>query len=348
MSITILIVEDEGLVAEDLAGKLRRLGYEVAGIAPEGEQAVAIARRIRPDLVLMDISLGGPMDGIQAAEAIRRQFDVPVIYLTAHSDPGTLARAKITDPYGYILKPFERARTGYPNRAGATSTRPTGRFAEQREWLRVTLSSIGDAVIATDSEGRMTFLNPVAESLTGWKAEEASGQPVQGVFRVVNEQTRQALEEPVARVLRERRAVALANHAALLTKTGNLVPIEDSASPIRNAEGGLIGVVLVFHDVTEKRRAEERQARLVAIVDSSDDAILSKDLDGTIRTWNAGAERVYGYRADEAVGQPISLLMPAERRDEEEQIMHAFVGASGWTTWKRSAWRKVVEGSMCR
>ena len=104
---TILIVEDEAIVAADLAGKLGRLGYEVAGTAAQGEEAVALACRLRPHLVLMDIWLKGPMDGIEAADAIRRQHDVPVVYLTAHSDPATLARAKLTGPFGYILKPFE-------------------------------------------------------------------------------------------------------------------------------------------------------------------------------------------------------------------------------------------------
>jgi signal transduction histidine kinase/response regulator of citrate/malate metabolism len=103
----ILIVEDEAIVAADLAGKLMQLGYEVAGVAAGGEEAVLLASRLRPHLVLMDIWLKGPMDGIEAAEAIRRQEDVPVIYLTAHSDAATFSRAKLTDPFGYILKPFD-------------------------------------------------------------------------------------------------------------------------------------------------------------------------------------------------------------------------------------------------
>ena len=254
---TILIVEDEAIVAADLAGKLGQLGYEVAGIAAEGEEAVALACRLRPHLVLMDIWLEGPMDGIEAAEAIRRQHDVPVIYLTAHSDPATLARAKLTGPFGYILKPFEERELATQIEMALYKHQADRQLRQQREWLRVTLTSIGDAVIATDAEGRITFVNPVAESLTGWKAEEAAGQPIQCVFRIVNEQTGQPLEEPVARVLREGRAVELANHAALVTKDGRTVPIEDSAAPILDAAGQVIGVVLVFHDVTEKRRAEE-------------------------------------------------------------------------------------------
>jgi PAS domain S-box-containing protein len=127
----------------------------------------------------------------------------------------------------------------------------------QREWLRVTLSSIGDAVIATDTDGRVTFLNPVAVMLTGWRLEGAMGQPIQGVFRIIDEKTQQPAEDLVARVLSEKRAVALANDTALVTKGGREVPIEDSAAPINDDAGDIIGAVLVFHDVTEKRRALE-------------------------------------------------------------------------------------------
>ncbi len=255
--VSILIVEDEAIVAEDLAGKLGRLGYEVAAIASEGDEAVALTCRLHPTLVLMDISLGGPMDGIESARAIRCQHDVPVVYLTAHSDSATLARAKLTGPFGYILKPFDERDLATQIELALYKHQADRQLRQQREWLHVTLRSIGDAVIATDASGRVTFLNPVAESLVGWKAEEAAGQPIQCVFRIVNEQTGLALEEPVGRVLREGRAVELANHAAVVTKDGRTVPIEDSAAPILDAAGQVIGAVLVFHDVTEKRRGEQ-------------------------------------------------------------------------------------------
>ena len=257
----ILIVEDEGVVAADLALKLKQLGYDVAGTAESGEEAVALAMKLHPDLVLMDIWLKGPMDGIEAAETIRRGHDVPVIYLTAHSDPATLARAKVTGPFGYILKPFEQRELATQVEMALYRHQTDRELRQQREWFRVTLSSIGDAVIATDVEGRLTFLNPIAESLTGWMTEEALGLPVQSIFRVVNEQTGKPLEEPVTHVLSSGQAVALANHAALVGKNGQTVPIEDSAAPILDAASQMIGVVLVFHDVTEKRRSEEALAK---------------------------------------------------------------------------------------
>ncbi|MGC2424619.1 MAG: PAS domain S-box protein [Nitrospirota bacterium] len=127
----------------------------------------------------------------------------------------------------------------------------------QNEWLSVTLKSIGDAVIATDREGNVTFMNAVAERATGWKSSEAEGQPLGKVFNIINELTREPAENPVTRVLSEGRVVGLANHTALISKTGDEIIIEDSAAPIRDANDSVIGVILVFHDVTEKHRVQE-------------------------------------------------------------------------------------------
>ncbi len=194
-------------------------------------------------------------------------------------------------------------------------------LAAERERLRITLASIGDAVISTDAEGRVTFLNGVAEALTGWTQAEAAGRPLPDVFRIVNEHTRQPVENPALRALREGVVVGLANHTVLIARDGTERPIDDSAAPMRDELGAPVGAVLVFRDVTERRRAEEAQARLAAIVESSEDAIVSKTLDGVIRSWNAGAERLFGYTAEEAVGRPITLIIPPERLDEEREIL---------------------------
>ena len=131
----------------------------------------------------------------------------------------------------------------------------------QREWLRVTLASIGDAVIAADAASRVTFMNAVAETLTGWPLQEASARPVAEVFNIVNEYTRKAVESPVTKVLEEGVIVGLANHTILLRRDGTEVPIDDSGAPIRDAGGKTLGVVLVFRDITERRRAEEAVRR---------------------------------------------------------------------------------------
>jgi PAS domain S-box-containing protein len=195
------------------------------------------------------------------------------------------------------------------------------RASQQRESLRVTLQSIGDAVITTDSEGRVTSLNPVAVSLTGWSEGEATGRPLEEVFRIVNERTRRPVESPVQKVLALGKVVGLANHTVLVARDGTERPIDDSAAPIRDAEGAVRGTVLIFRDITQRRSEEKTRALLAAIVESCDDAVISKDLDGRITSWNRGAERLYGYTAAEVVGRPIALLVPPEQPDELPAIM---------------------------
>ena len=180
----------------------------------------------------------------------------------------------------------------------------------QREWLRVTLSSIGDAVIASDTEGRITFLNPVAVTLTGWQLEETLGRPIQDVFRIINEKTHAPAEDLVARVLNEKRVVGLANDTALVTKDGREVPIEDSAAPIMDSAGNLIGVVLVFHDVTEKRRAQaalreahERAVWLARFPDENPNPVLRVSADGTMLYCNSASAGILGWGCE--VGKPL-------------------------------------------
>ena len=196
-----------------------------------------------------------------------------------------------------------------------------GDLAAERERLRITLASIGDAVISTDAEGRVVFLNSVAEALTGWTQADAEMRPLPDVFRIVNEYTRQPAENPAVQALREGVVVGLANHTVLIARDGTERPIDDSAAPMLDKFGSPVGAVLVFRDVTERRRFEEAQARLAAIVESSLDVIVSKTLDGIIRTWNTAAERLFGYTAEEAVGQPITLIIPPDRLHEEKEIL---------------------------
>jgi PAS domain S-box-containing protein len=202
------------------------------------------------------------------------------------------------------------------------------RAAQRRELLRVAFRSIGDAVMTTDTDGRVTSMNAVAESLTGWPQSDAIGRPLDAVFRIVNEQTRRPVESPAAKALREGVVVGLANHTVLIRKDGGECPIDDSAAPIRDERGQVSGCVLIFRDVTAQRRMERDKAdqfhtaRLLAsIIESSDDAIVSKSLDGTIQSWNAAAERLFGYPAAHAVGRHISLIIPTERLAEEDHII---------------------------
>lgn len=190
-----------------------------------------------------------------------------------------------------------------------------------RESLETTLKSIGDAVISTDATGRIVFMNPVAERLTKWPLAEANGRALAEVFPVLNEETRAVVESPAEKVLREGRVVGLVNHTVLVARDGSEVPIDDSGAPIRDERGHMTGVVLVFHDISERRKTEGERAMLAAIIESSDDAILSKTLDGVITSWNRAAERMYGYAAEEVIGRHISIIAPPELSGELQEIM---------------------------
>jgi two-component system cell cycle sensor histidine kinase/response regulator CckA len=254
---SILIVEDQRVVARDIEEHLRRLGYSVVGVATSGEKAVQLAEELRPDLVLMDIRLEGAIDGVEAARQIRERFGRPVVYLTAYADEETLRRAKVTEPFGYVLKPFEERELRTVIEMALYKHQAERKLRESERRYADTLSSVGDAVIATDTAGRVTFLNPVAETLTGWPQREAVGRPLVEVFRIVSEETREPVESPAAKVLRTGTVVGLANHTGLLARDGRDLPIDDCGAPIIDDRGNIAGVVLVFHDVSEKRRAEK-------------------------------------------------------------------------------------------
>jgi PAS domain S-box-containing protein len=209
--------------------------------------------------------------------------------------------------------------------------------SEQR-WA-TTLASIGDAVIATDADGRITFMNAVAEALTGWSLPEASTKQVPEVFNIINEYTHRQVENPVTKVLREGMIVGLANHTTLVRKNGTEVPIDDSGAPIRDGEGNTMGVVLVFRDITERKKAEQdlknahddlehqverRTAQLrqqAELLDLAHDAIILTDKDGRITFWSAGASETYGFSKEEAVGKFIGSLLKRKSDAPVEDIL---------------------------
>jgi PAS domain S-box-containing protein len=257
-SARILVVEDDRVVARDIQAKLKRIGYDVVGHTARGDEAVALARSAEPDLVLMDIRLEGNFDGIEAAEKIRDLYFIPVVFLTAYADEETVRRAGQTEPFGYLLKPFEdsQLRTVVEMALYTHGAKRKLRDSERR--YAATLSSIGDAVIATDEHANVTFMNPAAERLTGWHLSEAAGGPVINVFRIINHDTRLPVDDPVAKVLRSGFTVGLANNTMLLAKDGREVPIDDSGAPIVGDHGKITGVVLVFRDITDRYQADEK------------------------------------------------------------------------------------------
>jgi PAS domain S-box-containing protein len=244
----ILIVEDEVITALEIRSRLERAGYAVSAIASSAEEALDRLATTQPDLVLMDIRLRGAMDGIQAAEAIRVRCGTPVVYLTAYSDGETLERAKATEPYGYLFKPFEEREIHTAIEMALYKHQMEKKLRVSEQWLSTTLRSIGDAVIAVDVTGCVKFMNPIAESLTGWGQAEALGRHITDVDGPI--------ENPAIRALRQNRTVTLQDNCILVARDGKRIPIDDSAAPMQAVSGEVIGTVMVFRDITERRIAE--------------------------------------------------------------------------------------------
>ncbi len=260
MSACIVVVEDEAIIARDLKKTLEGLGYTVPPPVASGAQALAAVIAHRPDLVLMDIRIQGEMDGIETAALIAKNHGTPVIYLTSYSDDATLARATLTGAYGYLLKPFHDRDLRTAIEVALQKRQLERRLSERERWFATTLKSIGDAVIATDVLQRITFMNVVAERVTGWTSSDATGKQLGEVMRLVDEKTGAPAGSPLEHAFQEGFIVELPP-VLLSPKHGGQRSITDSAAPIVDDEGKTLGGVVVFRDVTEQRHLEARVAR---------------------------------------------------------------------------------------
>ncbi len=257
----ILIVEDDPIIVMDMDDRLRNLGYQVCGDAATGVAAVDMAMSLRPDLVLMDIRLQGAMDGVEAAAHIRARLDVPVVYITAYADPHTLSRARITEPYGYVIKPFTERELHTAVDIALYKHQMERRLRERERWLAATLNSIGDAVLATTDAGLVLLLNPQAEALTGWQQAEAVGRGVGEVLAILDEPSHTRPEHPAHRALRLGVPMELAD-VLLVARDGRELPIEGCTTLIRDERGSMEGAVVVFRDISRRRREDKEREEL--------------------------------------------------------------------------------------
>lgn len=249
-TVKVLLVEDEFILAINLQESLETLGYSVLDIADSAELAIEKATELSPDLILMDIRLRGGMDGIQAAEYIWNHLQIPVIYVTGHSDTSTLDRAMLTSPFGYILKPIK------DQELYLTIQTALKRY-EREQFLNHVLQNLGDGVIVVDNQLQIKYLNQVAEALTGWQLDEAKNQKLTDILTFIDEQTQLTTANSVILALEQETNISLENSILLITRHGNTIPIADSATPLKDKTGEITGVVMVFRDDTQ-RRLEQR------------------------------------------------------------------------------------------
>lgn len=256
--INILIVEDERIVAKDIEGRLNSLGYGVSGTASSGKQALKKIEELRPDIILMDVKIKGDIDGIETARQVRNLYDIPVLFLTAYADEKTLERAKLTEPFAYILKPFHARELYSAIEVSLYKHKMEKELREREQWLATTLRSIADGVITTDKYRNITFMNPTAERLTGCQYADALGKEFQQVFNVVDGENRPLNENTVEKVIGEGRTLDFVNYFVINGTNNTQTAIEKSVSPVKDEKGNPIGAILVFRDVSERKIMEEQ------------------------------------------------------------------------------------------
>ncbi len=257
---SVWIVEDESIVAMDLKARLLKMGYHVAGISGYAEEAIEEIRLNPPDIVLMDIVLKGTMDGIEAAGIIREELEIPVVYLTAYSEDSTIFRAKVTEPYGYILKPFMERDLQIAIEIALYKSSMERKLRASERWLKTTMQSMGEGIIATDSEGIVRFMNPVATNLTGAVEDQAIGTPSGAAFRTESSSGSQGTD-PVLMALGDQRAVCSDELMVLVSLDGTRRFVEYTATPILDEKDHISGAVLIFRDISDRVRAEEELRR---------------------------------------------------------------------------------------
>ncbi|MEB3357287.1 MAG: ATP-binding protein [Synechococcales bacterium] len=257
--VRILIVEDERAVARDLKDSLEHLGYQVPAIAGSSDEAIASVEAHRPHLVLMDIVLDdSERDGVETAQEIRDRFGIPVVYLTAHATPSVVERVQETEPFGYLIKPFREPDLWVAIETALKRHSLEKVLHERESWLSRILTDMGDGVMVIDTETRVRFLNPVAETLTGWSQAQALNQPVHQVFQIIDQQTRSPLTPSLNQVLSSGQPLYLALDTLLISRNGMEVPIAQSAVPLRDLRGRITGGILVFRDICALLLANER------------------------------------------------------------------------------------------
>ena len=253
----ILVVEDDHDFAETLSETLRELGYEVPAVASRGEEALALATDHAVDLALMDIHLHGTMDGVMAAGELRRRCDLPVIFVTAHADDETIARARVAEPRGYLTKPFNRRELRGAIEVALYRQGMDTQLRDRARRLESVLGSMGEAVITADEQGRVTHLNPAAEALTGWSVGEGLGRLLAEVCTI-----EPVLDDgpPLSPATARQTSSRVRSHSVLVKRDGRRIPIEAEIAPAQEEGEAVHGLVAVLRDVSAERDQQERVA----------------------------------------------------------------------------------------
>lgn len=335
---SILIIEDSFIVAYHLQTTLESEGYRVVGTEDSGEKALAFLEKQRPDLILMDIMLSGELDGIETARTIKAKYNLPVIYITALTDKDTIQRAKITEPFGYLTKPFEDREIFTVIEMALYKYDIDSKLRQSEEQYFSTLRSISDTVVVLDKFYCITYMNPSGEVLTGWKLPRVKGKALMEVFRVRDVETDETSVNLLQCAIDGSKTSAIRDNLVLVSASGKETPIgEGSISPVIDTKANCTGLVIIFKDLTVKAERDRllkefETKRLAALLEGQEKERnrIAKDLhDGLGQTLNAIKMNmnlnVANSRAnelskliDEAIQESVRIsdnLVPSKLRD---------------------------------
>ena len=321
---SVMVVEDEGIVAKDIQHRLEGFGYSVPALASSAGEAIRMAEFSRPDIVLMDVVLQGDRDGIDAAEQIRERFDIPVVFLSAYADEKTLRRAKRSEPYGYLVKPFNEVELRTTIEIALFKHQMERKLRQSEGWLSAILGSVGEAVIATDAAGRIRFMNRVAERITGWPQTDALDRQWQEVCPMGKAGVDSGIGSLVSEVLREHVPAVRSRPGVLTSRDGSTTHVLGSAAPIPRADGTLTGAVVIMHDVSERQKSEDAlrksEERYRFLVENAPDAIFGLSHQAIILDLNHAFATLTGWESTEWIGKSFTDLVHADDLAEAQYL----------------------------
>jgi two-component system sensor histidine kinase/response regulator len=325
MMAKILVVEDERIVAKDIQRCLVQRGHDVPVIASSVDEAMTAAERIRPDLVLMDVTLRAPLDGIECAANLRDRLQIPVVYLTANGDESTLELAGRTGPVGYVLKPFQEQTLFAAVEVALQRIAIDAQLRRRESWLSAVLGSIVDGVVTIGSDGCVTLLNPAGSAMTGISKDEAVGRPFEDVVRIDGEKDGLKLRTLIGDMLSRGSGSGAPFACTLLGERDAVIPVECSVTPLHGTPGPSAGAVVVIRNVSERLRAEaaltSSEERYRRLFENAVEGVFRSSTDGALVSCNPAMAQLLGYesfdeiRSNGGINLRDVYLNPA-RRDE--------------------------------
>ena len=304
----ILVAEDKNSLAADICNNLRALGYAVLDTVDTGKKVLDFLKTSKPDLILMDFHLKGELDGVRVAEIIQRTHRVPVIYISAYSDVATLSRAKNTHSYGYIIKSFDQNDLYFSIEMALYRYDMEKKIMESERLLSITFGGISDGVISCNREGGIQLINSAARKMLDLEQSDYIGRSIRALPVRFENSFEAKLSNPLDFSGHMEDGEVSGRYFIVLKK--RRFPVVCTVSVLKDENGKISGYILILRNIEEEYRIQEMQSRLASIVETSEDAIIGSTPEGTIISWNRGAQILFGYDQGEVEGKNLSILVP--------------------------------------